>query len=627
MSVKPAGIFVLLLVTTLLCPVWAAQEVVPGYAFRPLTVPDVEAFLGSISREQTVLEKALLEKYGAKREKVTQHPDMIAYGRIVSECKRLLDDLSSGRKGPEQETAFMRLQRIHYSALADQEAGDQISRMKRRIAMGTNIVAGYLLLKVPDVILPEQKIGEKAARRESQRLFAEGGKSPVSVSDLAGMNSLEVSRLRVAPDHPAVIDGPPGEHYAAFLDETTRLIRMQSPALAKFDSQYARRVLFFDELTEDATSPKVTAKDRYGLKWKVKWGDEVHTDVALTRLYIDLGGRYTDLKFYSGPGETILVLDPPAKKGGKGGQESGKGGKDGIQTFAELSKRLLESKFQFHADRYLLPDPVLKSKTGKILGSGIVDKAMADRESIDPSHIGSFYVLFKECQLSLYNPAIKRLGGTSLGNVGAEADRVARSSLIFNCWIKNKDMKDDNSRLGLLFNPETGAFDRTVEYQSDLGCTMGSFRSSGELNSFEKSAVILMPQSINFRMRPLYIPKAWKECTWADARWMALRIAKLSRQDIERCFLDCGWPPFAQKVAVERLLARRNEIAKAFKLDRDGIGPIPCDPDFDVDGAGKWKGDRPVRNGKICENSSIVRELEESLHPEGLANVISRKND
>lgn len=82
----------------------------------------------------------------------------------------------------------------------------------------------------------------------------------------------------------------------------------------------------------------------------------------MSRLYIDLGGTCSDLKFYSGPGESILVLDPPSKEGA-----------NAIRTFHELASSLLASRFGFHADRYLLPAPVLKDKQGRVLGTGVVD--------------------------------------------------------------------------------------------------------------------------------------------------------------------------------------------------------------------------------------------------------------
>jgi len=188
-------------------------------------------------------------------------------------------------------------------------------------------------------------------------------------------------------------------------------------------------------------------------------------------------------------------------------------------------------------------------------------------------------------------------------------------------------MKDDNARVGLVYNLKTRQFDRTVEFQSDLGCTLGGLKPSGELNSFEPSFVRTRLGTINFVMRPLYVPRAWKDCSWADARWMALRIAKLSRADLERCFAESGWPSFAQKVAVERLISRRNELIQPFRLDLDGIKTLPCEPDFTLRVTRGGETHLPVLKGKINGDSAIVRELEASTHPEGLATVISRKND
>ena len=590
----------------------AAQEMVRDYPVREFSAANVKALMADLAQEHGVLRKTLL-KDGP--EKVKKNIPLWTYERIISMGKGLQEGMKANPNDPRLSTTFNQMQRIHYSVLADLGGGTPEPRISRLWRMGTNMGFGPLKLNVPDVIIPSQSLGRRAAGKEALALFDQKG-CIVSPDAYDKMSALEISRLQPRPDHFAILGIEPGNHYEAFLQDQVARIKACNKKYAQFDLTYARRVLFFDELKEDATSPKVTAKDRFGLKWKVKWGDEVHTDVAVTRMYIDLGAPYTDLKFYSGPGETILVLAPPSETD-----------KTQPKTFAEMSAQLLNSKFQFHADRYLLPKPVLTDKAGTILGSGIVTAEMAEKESMDPKYIGAYFVTFKECQLSLYNPAIKRLGGASMNKLRATQDRVARGSLVFNAWIKNKDVKDDNTRAGFIFNPQTGDFDQYVEFISDLGCTLGSMKPSGELNSFEPKMIMLMPQTINFVMRPLYIPESWKDCTWADARWMSMRIARLSRADLERAFTDCGWPSFAQRVAVEKLMARRNELVDAFHLEDDGFQKLPCDTSFTFEVKTKKGVDYPVSKGKINADSEIVRELEESVHPEGLANIISRKND
>lgn len=599
-------------------PVQAAQDAIYGYQTLSFSEANVKAFRAMVAAEQNEVTVELNKKYADKPEKVTKNAAFIGYARIISGTDELLGRI--GKEGASEELShgFVRLQRLHYTLLADRGNGSIEPKLKRSFKMLKNIVGKSMVLNVPKMRNPETPIGEKAAELEAKRLFQPGKKALVSVAELARMSALEISRLQPVADHPALSGKEPGNHYADFLAELTRLIKACEPKkLSSFNFDYARRVVFYDELKEDATSPKIRVKDRYGINWGLKWGDEVHTDVALTRLAIDLGGTYVDPKFYSGPGETILVLDSPKKS------------KDGaVTSFAQLATNLLNSKFQFHAERYLLPGrELVKDAGGQVLGHGIVDEAMLERESIDKKYLGAPYVLFKECQLSFFNPAVKRFGGIALSNVGAVEDRVARSSLVFNCWIKNKDMKDDNSRAALLYNIKTGEFDRPVEFQSDLGCTLGAMRPSGEINSFESSFVVKMINSIGFSMKPLYVPASWKACTWSDARWMALRIAKVTRADLERCFADSGWPTFVQRLAIEKLISRRNELIEPFRLDLDGVKPIECDPNLTLTVKVDGKEYQPVRNGSIDAACPLVQKLEAGIHAEGLAKVISRKND
>lgn len=599
-------------------PVHAAQDAVKDYFVLSYSAANVQSFLGRMKTEQAEVVKALREKYPDKPEKQEKHASAIAYAKLAADAQALL---GKAEKTPEDSTAaheFLRLQRLHYSLLADMAAfppDSPLSKLARGFKLLHNVAGGSAGLSVPAVDDPEQPAGLSGAKLEAARLFQPGSTVQVTTEKLALLSPVEISRLAPAPDHPALSGKEPGDHFQAFIDEQVAQIRACEKKLDRFDISYARRILFYDDLKEDATSPKITVKDRYGQTWKLKWGDEVHTDVAVTRLAIDLGASFEDLKFYSGPGESLLILSPLSKTG-----------PDAVHTFGKLAAKLLASKFQFHADRYLL-DGKLAMSGDEIIGHGTIDKQMAEQESIDPKYLGAAFVKFKECQLSLYNPSIKRLGGSALSSVGAENDRVARGSIVFNAWVKNKDMKDDNSRLGLVYNPKTRQYDRTVEFQSDLGCTLGGLKPSGELNSFEPSFVRFGINTINFVMRPLYIPRSWKNCTWADARWMALRIARLSRANLERCLAESGWPSFAQKVAVERLIARRNELIVPFRLDLDGIKPLPCEPGFTLRLARDGKTHLPVLNGKINADSLIVRELEASTHPEGLANVIPRKKD
>ena len=101
---------------------------------------------------------------------------------------------------------------------------------------------------------------------------------------------------------------------------------------------------------------------------------------------------------------------------------------------------------------------------------------------------------------------------------------------------------------------------------------------------------------------------------------MALKICALSRSDLEREFAESGWPTFIQRLAVEKLLSRRNELVDAFCLQEDGVKPIPCDPGFTL----KNGGDTVVFRGVINPMSATVKKLQSEFHSEGLWFVIPR---
>ena len=585
---------------------WADQnDAIPRFKYyENLNKTNFESFSRDVGKTLAVYRAFVERKYAAKPKKIEKEPAVIAYNFILKQLEDLSKVVTENAVTIPDTDRFHTLERLYYGILADTTNPAKPSLLKSSGKLAINFLGGPFLLGVENVRDIDAPLSASAGE-EAMKLYRRNGSGPVTSSEMRKMSALEVSRLE-SHNTSALSGRAPGNNFADFEKEMVRLVRLQDKKLANFDLSYARRVMYYDELKEDATSPKITAKDRYGNKWKLKWGDEIHCDLAMMRLYIDLGGRCADLKYYSGPGETILILEPPAH--GK------------VKTYSDFASALLKSMFRFHVDRWLLPGKTLKSSSGEILGSGIVDREMAEKESIDEKYIGSYYLLFKECQLSFYNPALKRLGGTALGQAGALQSRIGRASMVFNCWIDNKDVKDDNSRIGLLYNSETKAFDKPVEFLSDLGLTLGGFVVSGAVNFFMDKMIMYLPKSIHFKMNPLFLPRAWKSCTWADARWMALKICALSRSDLEREFAESGWPTFIQRLAVEKLLSRRNELVDAFCLQEDGVKPIPCDPGFTL----KNGGDTVVFRGVINPMSATVKKLQSEFHSEGLWFVIPR---
>jgi len=594
-------------------PAHADFEAVKEYRFQACSGEAIRGFLAVIRREKAEAAAQLGKKYPGDPDKVARNPVTVAFQLLETSAADLARREAAGEPPSRLAAAFDRLQRLHYSTRAQLDPYADPPLLVLGWKCGSNFLFGPFKLTTRSRA-PDKPLGEAHARLEASRLRRPGSETPVSLEDLAKMSPDEVSRLEPRNDHPALRPVAPGNHYAAFLAGITRLIRRAGKKTERFDLAYARRILFFDELKTDASSPKVKAKDRYGVGWRVKWGDEVHADVVATRLAIELGATYADLKFWSGPGETLLIL-PPAKNPGD------------PATQADLERLLLDSKFAFHLRRYMVGKPSLSDGQGNPIGTGKVDAAMLERESLDPKYLGCVYLAFKECQLSLDSPAIKRLGGVDLNRGAALDDRVARGSLVFSTWINNPDVKEDNTCGGLLLDEQTGAFTRYVEFLSDMGASFAGPFSAGCLSTLSANCVgeVLDVQSL--QLHPVFLPDCWRHCTWADARWMARRIGHLRRADLERVFADSGWPVFSQKLGVEKLLARRNDLVKTFDLEREGIPLEPCDPRLTIKITTAAGPDYPVIKGLINPRSRLVQEAERAAHPEGLLLTRPRQLD
>lgn len=589
-----------------------SNETIPGYKTLSLTPANLSVFLERVKRERDELYRELEEKYGGDAEKISKSTALWAYDRLIAASIPIGTQLEEADEG-DDETAirqqFLELQRIHYGILSDLGKRPKglaylSATLISFLSTAAHVCAGPLLLALPRETKPELPIGSGRAGSEADNLFADRGTGPLGPDSLAKLSPIEISRLEPPSTHPVLDEGNAGPRFNAKFGEIQDSIRALNPKYSKFDYAHARRVVFFDEIKAEATSPKITVKDRHGIKWKMKWGDEVHTDVAAGRLYLDIGGRYSDPKFYSGPGETILVL-PQAKAG-----------QEGISTFQDLKNAVSKAFFRFKLEEWVLDGPMVKDDAGKILGSGIVDARMADTEDIDKKYIGAFFVKFKECQMSIYNPACKRLGGSPLSGLGATRDRIQRGMMLFNIWINNIDAKDDNTRISFLYNPKTQDFDRAAEFQSDSGATFGKIVGIGKPNFFSERWIVETPFGIHFLFRPVFVPRAWTACTWSDARWMARRICSLSRDDISAAIADSGWPGFVQQVMVEKLLARRNQLVPIFRLDQDGFQEIPCNPRLTI-----GEGDVLVKDGKLNRKSARIKKLVEEFHPEGFIGI------
>ena len=258
-------------------------------------------------------------------------------------------------------------------------------------------------------------------------------------------------------------------------------------------------------------------------------------------------------------------------------------------------------------------------------------------------------------------------GPVASSTLGATEDRVARGLLVFNMWINNIDCKDDNAK-SVMFEDDNTREKIYVEYQHDLGSSMGNPGQTGKVNGLKNSSFVTANKTSNtleFNQWLLYRPIAWEKATFADAMWMAKKIATIRKSDLEEVFSYSLWPDFLQQTFVRKMQVRRNAILQEFGLTN--LIPAGEDqiPEVNIKVSLKTLQDRQaaaskyninlhalnkmlqnanllnnvegrsayvdvlVRKSRInnCEKSAIVNLLEKGPNPSGIERRIKRSRD
>jgi hypothetical protein len=159
--------------------------------------------------------------------------------------------------------------------------------------------------------------------------------------------------------------------------------------------------------------------------------------------------------------------------------------------------------------------------------------------------------------------------------------REYRAMLLWFAWLGIRDVKDDNWRLQLKKTKGKG-----LEVQAlfqDVGAVLdgtGTIERSlvdFAIDGYRQISVNGFPDKITANNEKEVVIK-WADLAWApdffstvtyfDLKWMAKKIAKLSREDIEFAFDQGGLPEVEKTLYVEKVIKRRNDIVKTFNLDK-----------------------------------------------------------
>ena len=598
------------------------DEAVPNFNLPAFNKANVKNLIGRIATMKQQIESTLSLE-GKSPEKIALSSEVIACDLIAE----WLQKISAGFDQPsidmmQLEKSYLLVMRIWYSLDAfiqiwPKATTAQIVAFCLRTA--AILAAAPLAVKIPAAD-PDSLIGLPNAQLEAPFLY-NSGKKRLSAEEMAKMTHREVSKLEPLEEsnvYRANNTYSP-EIYKAFEKEIEDMVKACPQGNPDFSLEEAKKCFTFDHFLTSGSHPKISVEDKFGFKWKVKFGEEMHTELFITRLYIILGGRYADLKYHIPAGSVPLVLEPPSE------QQSNKNAISYFYQMQEIyeQKKSPDVPMQFRVSDWLLPQNIIKDEQGRILGNGIVDEEFRKKYKIKKKYLGSYYLYFKESTMSFAPPIAKKLGAAAFSGLGATMSRAARSSIIFNLFLLGLDAKDENCQLVLLYNPQTGRYDKPIEYQSDLGCILGSPTTAGEINSVDWEWLVPLPGFLGFNVKTMYYPGAWKKASFADAMWMARKIASLDLKTFEWTISEGKWEPFVQSLILEKLKSRRNQMIKIFGLDKEGFAMMPVNKNLTITAPGTDSQlDTPVLNGMIVSpaNSSIVREAEKN-HPEGIFKV------
>lgn len=605
------------------------DKIVTEFKFLPYNIANVKILLSSIDKIKSDI-AGELEREGKKTEKIALDASILACDLIKERLSILLDRASKPGAGEaDLRSYYTKTMRIWYSLEAsvcadNMEKKNIVQGAFYLIKMGVRLLGKPFVVRIPSCRDTDAAVGADKAALESRGLCASDGKI-VSGEAMANMTARQISALEPAGESHVYrpVSGNPIDRFSELEKEITELTRICPGGDPDFDLQQARSVFMLEEVKTTATSPKVSAKDRYGFSWKFKWGNEVHTEILATRLYCALGGRYADLKYVISAGEAPLVLQPEGDKDGE------------LKTLDDMITRFKNNGTRnFKMIDWVVPGGLQKSPDGKLLGHGRVDEQFIKKYKIKNRYLGAWYVWFKESSVSFNAPCAKRIGAAAFSDLGALDSRVARGSIIFNMLLMNFDAKDANNKMVLLYNPKTQKFDTPIEYQHDLGCILTASvlekLTAGEINELDWKWMAKFPGIIGFNVGVMYHPVAWKKATYADAMWMARKVCALEPAVWEWAVSQAKWPSFAGSLLVERLKSRRNQLIDIFDLAAEGFKPFPVNRDLTIKvPADGGVIDFPVLNGRIVspDKSITVRNAENTQHPEGIYATKSRLDD
>lgn len=342
------------------------------------------------------------------------------------------------------------------------------------------------------------------------------------------------------------------------------------------------RVVEFNSADGKGSSTKFHVTDPGSqMHWLMKLGDEVHSDVVVSRLFSALGFYVDNSYFFS----NNLILVFPKNK-------------DKIHSIKDLARKIY-SQYKVNIS------PFVKQW-------GTVDQSMIQENSDLKDFLGRKFVVFSSAALEARSNFETRLGAFMPNLESVFQHREVRGALLAHLWLNSWDIKSDNTLLAFV---ETENHERkTISSFSDMGLSLGVTISKfprdmkgGLVNHYSWEMLEVKNGQIVFKDRVNAFTQNYINTTYEDLRWMAQQIAQINVDVVTFCLSYSGWPSFLQELYLHKIMHRRNQILKAFEI-KDPYTPFTANKDLNL----KYNDRLVVKNGVLLAEPDL------RLFPEGL---------
>ena len=304
--------------------------------------------------------------------------------------------------------------------------------------------------------------------------------------------------------------------------DVKKIYRGGSRMYKKVKLKFPKNEGTFKKIRKTQSKPKLDFTNIHDGKkhtYKLKLGSEMHSEITSASLFATLG-YYTDISTY--------VTDFKLKIGNL--------------TFDQF-----------------------KSDWNSYYKTWNVDDLIKETGSDDNGN----FIIFHEGLVELKpKKKLVRVGPWEWGDEDYKKRREVRGILLFNMWVSNLDLKEsENNKLILRNSKKKGL--QLFNLQHDMGFAFGK-RFREKPGAFPWTLVESKTDDyIHMNFNSFQQNSGFGHVTYSDAKWMARLISRLSRKQIEVAVELGGWPNSVDKLLVEKLIARRNQLVEAFELEKE----------------------------------------------------------